>query len=138
MIAVDSGFLFALVDTSDAWHQRSLAHRGSLEEGWITTWPVLAETCHLLGSRLGARFVAPLLDDVAARVIEVWDLPDDCLGELPKLVRRYQDLPMDLADATMLLLAEHLGHGRILSTDERDFKTYRWKQRKPFHNLLAG
>ena len=138
MIAVDSGFLFALVDTSDAWHQRSLAHRGSLEEGWITTWPVLAETCHLLGSRLGARFVAPLLDDVAARVIEVWDLPDDCLAELPKLMRRYQDLPMDLADATMLLLAEHLGHGRILSTDERDFKTYRWKQRKPFHNLLAG
>lgn len=138
MIAVDSGFLFALADTSDAWHQRSLAQRGSLAEGWITTWPVLAETCHLLGTRLGARFVAPLLDDVAARAFAVWDLPDDQLAQLPVLMRRYQGLPMDLADATMVLLAEHLGHGRILSTDERDFKTYRWKQRKPFHNLLAA
>ena len=118
MIAIDSGFLFALADTSDAWHQRSLAQRGSVVEGWVTTWPVLAETCHLLGARLGTRFVTPLLDDVAARAIAVWDLPDDRLPELPKLMRRYQDLPMDLADATMVLLAEHLGHGRILSRSE--------------------
>ena len=43
---------------------------------------------------------------------------------------------MDLADASLILLAEHLGHGRILSTDERDFRTFRWKQRRPFRNLL--
>ena len=36
------------------------------------------------------------------------------------------------------VLAEHLGHGRILTTDQRDFGAYRWKSRKPFHNLLAG
>jgi uncharacterized protein len=45
---------------------------------------------------------------------------------------------MDLADASLVILAEHLGDGRILSTDERDFKTYRWKNRKPFKNLLAN
>ncbi|MEC8434908.1 MAG: hypothetical protein VXZ27_03640 [SAR324 cluster bacterium] len=43
---------------------------------------------------------------------------------------------MDLADASLVLLAEHLGHGRIVSTDERDFQTYRWKQHHPFTNLL--
>ena len=36
------------------------------------------------------------------------------------------------------ILAEHLGHGRILSTDERYFRTYRWKNHKPFENLLIG
>ena len=51
-------------------------------------------------------------------------------------MRRYADLPMDLADASLVLLAEHLGHGRILSTDTRDFGAYRWKSRKPFKNLL--
>jgi len=45
-------------------------------------------------------------------------------------------LPMDLADASLVILAEHLGHGRILSTDQRDFRTYRWKQHRPFENLL--
>jgi predicted nucleic acid-binding protein len=44
---------------------------------------------------------------------------------------------MDLADASLVLLAEALGHGRIATTDERDFKTYRWKNRRPFTNLLA-
>ena len=44
---------------------------------------------------------------------------------------------MDLADASLVLLAEHLGHGRILSTDERDFGVHRWKRTKPFDNLLA-
>jgi len=51
-------------------------------------------------------------------------------------MQKYADLPMDLADASLVILAEKLGHGRILSTDMRDFQTYRWKNRKPFQNLL--
>ena len=49
---------------------------------------------------------------------------------------RYRDLPMDLADASLVILAEDLGEGRILSTDQRDFDGYRWKNRQPFQNLL--
>jgi predicted nucleic acid-binding protein len=51
-------------------------------------------------------------------------------------MEKYADLPMDLADGSLIVLAEHLGHGRILSTDQRDFNAYRWKQNKPFENLL--
>jgi hypothetical protein len=43
---------------------------------------------------------------------------------------------MDLADASLVLLAEELGSGRIVSTDQRDFNAYRWKHREPFENLL--
>ena len=43
---------------------------------------------------------------------------------------------MDLADASLVLLAEEIGHGDIVSTDARDFDTYRWKNHKPFHNLF--
>jgi hypothetical protein len=53
-----------------------------------------------------------------------------------KLMQKYADLPMDLADASLVILAEELGHGRIFSTDQRDFKAYRWKNHKPFQNLL--
>ncbi len=52
-------------------------------------------------------------------------------------LQRYASLPMDLADASLVLLAEQLGRGRILTTDERDFGSYRWKGRKRFHNLLV-
>lgn len=57
---------------------------------------------------------------------------------MPELMRSRADLPMDLADASLVLLAEPLGHGRILSTDTRDFDTYRWKSHAPFANLLVS
>ena len=38
------------------------------------------------------------------------------------LMSQYSDLPMDLADASLVVLAEYLGHGRILSVDQRDFR----------------
>lgn len=52
------------------------------------------------------------------------------------LMEKYQALPMDLADASLILLAESLNSGQILSTDKRDFRTYRWKNHYPFENLL--
>ncbi len=52
------------------------------------------------------------------------------------LMDKYADLPMDLADASLVLLAEHIGEGRILSTDQRGFQAYRFKNQKPFQNVL--
>ena len=138
MIAVDAGFLFGLVDQDDRWHPRCVAFLPTQSEGWIATWPVLAEATYLFVKRLGPVYAAALMEDVAAGGIDVWNPPLATYSQLPVLMRKYGALPMDLADASLVLLAEHLGHGRILSTDERDFRTYRWKQRKPFHNLLAG
>jgi hypothetical protein len=137
VIAVDAGCFIALADARDAWHARALVRLETQREGWITTWPVLAEACHVLGSRLGAEFSAALIDDVADGNLAVWTPPRDQVTRIPALMRRYASLPMDLADASLVLLAEHLGHGRILSTDERDFGAYRWKRHQPFDNLLV-
>ena len=137
MIAVDTGFLYALFDKGDAWHTRAVAAAPTVQEGWITTWPVLTEATHLVGRRLGTHFSEVLMDEVADGGLLAWDIPPDQVSRVPVMMRRYASLPMDLADASLVLLAEHLGHGRILTTDERDFGSYRWKSRKPFHNLLA-
>ena len=138
MIAVDTGYFYALTDRRDAWHARALAATERLAgEPMVTTWPVLTEACHLLAGRLGAEFAAELMADVVDGGIDVWSPPAEALARIPALMRKYAALPMDLADASLLLLAEHLGHGRILTTDERDFGAYRWKNRKPFKNVLA-
>jgi uncharacterized protein len=138
VIAVDSGFLYALADVGDAWHLRAMAQRHTVEEGWITTWPVLAEVCHLYLRRLGTEPATVLMADIGAGLVEVWSPPSPLIGEFAPLLCKYAALPMDLADASLVLLAEHLGHGRILTTDERDFGAYRWKSRKPFKNVLAA
>jgi predicted nucleic acid-binding protein len=139
VIAVDAGFIYALVDPKDAWHARAAAFtHTAADEGWITTWPALTEASHLLAHRLGVAFAAALMDDVAEGAITLWEPPADAVARMAAPMRKYASLPMDLADASLMLLAEHLGHGRILSTDMRDFGAYRWKNRKPFRNLLEA
>jgi uncharacterized protein len=136
LIIIDTGYLLALLDRRDAWHARAYELRHTADEGWITTSPVLTECAHLLQRALGPEFAAALFDDLAAGGLHVWDIPPAGQAQIPKLMRKYAQLPMDLADASLVLLAEHLGHGRVLSTDMRDFGACRWKNRKPFKNLM--
>jgi predicted nucleic acid-binding protein len=137
MILVDAGFLYALLDKDDAWHVRAKAANAAIEEKWITTWPVLTEAVHLITRWLGTDPAVALMQDIAEGDIAVWDIAPESLRTVPALMKHYVDLPMDLADASLVLLAESLGHGRILTTDERDFRAYRWKSRRPFRNMLA-
>jgi uncharacterized protein len=136
VISVDAGFLVALADPGDSWHPQALAMAPTVDEGWISTWPALTEACYLLMRRRGAEAAAALLEDITDGGFMVWALPDDAAPRMANLMRRYAKLPMDLADASLVLLAEHLGHGRILTTDQREFGADRWKSRKPFRNLI--
>jgi len=69
-------------------------------------------------------------------VFKLFDLDSVHFPRIIELMSQYANLPMDFADASLVILAEVLGHGRILSTDSRDFQTYRWKNRYSFENLL--
>jgi len=136
MIIADSSFWIALANSRDTHHLRAKTVYESLNEGLVTTWPVMAETCHLLVKRLGVHAQLNFIKAWINGAFELFDLPPEADQEIFSLMKKYVDLPMDLADASLIILAESLGHGRILSSDRRDFKTYRWKTRKPFENLL--
>jgi len=135
-LIADSGYLLALSNPRDRYHQQSIHVSQALEGDLVTTWPVITEACYLLLKRQGSQAQANLLDKVARQLIFVWTIPDDQVKRLTELTLQYADLPMDLADGSLVILAEALGHGRILSTDQRDFRTYRWKNHQPFENLL--
>ena len=138
MILVDTGFLVALAARRDRKHAAAVAALTAVREPMITTWPVLTETCHLLGSRVGPASSLALLRSVHDGAFQVFALEASHLPRVSELIEKYRDLPMDLADASLVVLAEAVGTGRILSTDERDFRTYRWKNRKPFKNLFPA
>ena len=101
----------------------------------VVTWPVVTETCHLLLSRLGVHAETRFIEQIASNV-EFHELAKAHLGAIQALMEKYGDLPMDLADASLVVAATELGVGRILTTDQRDFNTYRWKNTRPFRNLL--
>jgi len=136
MLIADSGFFYALADRSDRHHDRAVEVLEVIDEPLISTWPVLTEVCHLMNARLGAKVSAQFMRNVGAGFCAVHAIDAAEIGRISALMQHYADLPMDLADASLILLAEHLGHGRILSTDRRDFRTYRFKNHLPFSNVL--
>ena len=137
MVIADTGFWLALANRRDSHHQSAKRALDELrDERLIVTWPVMTETCYLLLDRLGPAAQARFLASHAAGAFEIAAPEIHPPDRVVPLLEKYEDLPMDLADATLVLLAEWLGHGRILSVDGRDFGALRWKNRHPFENLL--
>lgn len=137
MILADSGFWLALANARDEFHE--LAKQASnrwANEGFVSTWPVVTESAYLIGVRVHHNQRLRFIQDLAQGSCEIRELGETALLRLHALMVKYRDLPMDLADASLVVLAEDLSEGRILSTDERDFRSYKWKNRKPFRNLL--
>ena len=137
MIIADTGVWLALANRRDRFHLSAKQALEELQEPLITTWPVMTETCHLLLSRLGPTSQERFIASFRGGAFNVFALEDPHVSRIAALVEKYRDLPMDLADASLVILAESLGDGRILSTDRRDFNAYRWKQHQPFENLLV-
>ncbi|HBC43112.1 MAG: type II toxin-antitoxin system VapC family toxin [Pseudanabaena sp.] len=137
MIIVDTGFWLALIDEGDPYHQKAvMALEKYNNEPLITTWCVITETTYLLLSRLGTQAAINFIESLHQGFFTIFPLENTHTSRIIELMKKYADLPMDLADASLVVLAEHLGHGKIFSVDQRDFNTYRWKERHPFTNLL--
>ena len=120
----------------DPYHDLAVSVASHLPYDPVTTWPVVTETCYLLLQKQGTATVDSFLAGLQVTQIEIFHLQTIHFPVIRQLMKKYQNLPMDLADASLVILAEELGHGRILSTDQRDFQTYRWKNHQPFDNLL--
>ncbi|MCV6638769.1 PIN domain-containing protein [Candidatus Albibeggiatoa sp. nov. NOAA] len=139
MIIADTGFWVSLFNESDKFHHLAIQCYEKVvakDESLITTCAVMTETCHLLMKRAGVSVQQKFITSFHKGAFIVFELKIEQGERLQLLMQKYQDLPMDLADASLVILAEHLGHGRILSTDQRDFGVYRWKQTYPFVNLM--
>ncbi|TYQ30200.1 type II toxin-antitoxin system VapC family toxin [Pseudanabaena sp. UWO310] len=136
MILADTGFFIALGNNGDRYHSRAIQVISTLREPLITTYPVITETSYLLARDAGLSVQFEFLTEVANGMFPVFDFQRQHLSRMVELMRRYANLPMDLADASLVVLAEHLDHGRILTCDRRDFSIYRWNNNNLFENLL--
>lgn len=129
---VDAGPLIALADRSDKHHRRVAAYLRRFNGRLLTTWPVLAETCHFLPERMQISF----LRWADAGGIHVMELQEAALAALADWKERYVDLPMDLADASLIWVAQQTGVLDILTIDLKDFSVYRLPNGKALRPLL--
>lgn len=99
----------------------------------MSTWPVLTEVCHLIPADLAPRF----LSWVSLGGLNLAELDGSALESMATWMRQYGDLPMDLADASLLWVAQKHGIRRIATLDRRDFGVYRLQGGESLENLLT-
>ena len=124
-VLADAGFVVALLSKRDAHHQWTVTQAHDLRPPWSTCEAVLSEAYHLLGER-GAPSLGQLLRRRA--VVVAFELSQN-VAPITKLIEKYSDVPMSLADACLVRMTETLADPIILTTDE-DFRVYRRHSRQ--------
>jgi uncharacterized protein len=121
-VLVDAGPLVALVDRDDSHHETCRRFFGGTADPFVTVWPAFAEAMYLLRAPEAQRSLWELAE---VSPIEFAPLGPDDMPAMRDLMRKYRDLPMDLADAALVRVAEREGLRRIFTLDRRDFSIYR-------------
>ena len=132
---LDTGPLVAYLDRRDTDHRQVAACLDGFSGELFTTSAVITETMHfMLGSPRGP---AALADFANAGGLTVFDLTQPAALSLAvDMMRKYSNLPMAFADATLTLLAEQLDLEEILTLDRRGFTVYRTRNGRAFHLVL--
>ena len=131
MILVDAGPLIALIDEKDDDHRICSDALPGLKRPMVTTWPTFSEAMYTLGKRAGWSAQAPLGRWVDKKEPKLNPVNDPLVARARALMEQYADRPMDLADATLVALAEAMGEERMFTLDS-DFRFYRLHGRGTF------
>jgi hypothetical protein len=123
MILVDAGPLIALIHEDDNEHEHCREAFAPMDEPLGTVWPVVAEAMYLLSFSWRAQVA--LWEMLETGAVEILPIGFDDVSRMKELMRKYRDLPMDLADAALVRVAERERLRRIFTLDRRDFQIYK-------------
>jgi predicted nucleic acid-binding protein len=126
-VVVDTGPIVALLDADDRQHAWVKAQFARLRPPLITCEAVLTESCFLIAREGGD--ASAVIELVERRVLSVAQLFDADAASIARLMRRYENVPMSLADACLVRLIERTSQATLFTLDS-DFEIYRQKGRR--------
>ena len=132
-VLLDTGTIVALLDPTDSFHTRCSDAMGDVGAPLVTCETVVAESCYLLRRVEGAP--EAILHSVATREFLIPLGLVDAALPVRRIMAKYRDRNIDLADAFLIHLADEFSTGDILTVD-RDFRIYRWGRSNPFRLLI--
>jgi predicted nucleic acid-binding protein len=132
-VLLDTGVIVALLDRTERHHAQAIEAVSSLEADLVTCEAVVAEACYLMRRLAGAP--EAVLENVERGVFQIPMRLSSEANAIRALVKRYRSVPMDLAEACLVRIAELVGSGRILTLDS-DFDVYRWRRTRKFERLI--
>ena len=131
-VLLDTGAIVALLDRSEAAHERCVETLREIPGPLVTCEPAIAKSCYLLRNLPGAS--EAVIANVTAGVFQI---PFQLSGQsesVRRIFKKHRDRAIDLADACLIRLAEEFATEDILTLD-KNFTVYRWGRNKAFHIL---
>jgi predicted nucleic acid-binding protein len=132
MILTDAGPLVAILDRGESHHRVCVDCLAELTGPLLTTWPAFTEAMYLLGEAGGWKAQVGLWSLEASGDVEIAEQFLEDRRRMHVLMEKYRDRPMDLADASLVALAETRGLRDLFTLDHADFRIYRLQRRQNF------
>ncbi|GHU85166.1 pilus biogenesis protein [Spirochaetia bacterium] len=134
-ILIDAGPLIALFDRDDKYHEKIKAFIKGKNWRFVTTVAVLTEVSYMLNFNVNVQI--DFFDWVMLKGVILHEIGADDMIRVVTLTRTYCNVPMDFADATLVIAAEKTGIKSIISIDS-DFDIYRLPGKSMIENIFRG
>lgn len=135
VVLVDAGPLVALIDANDAQHDACVEALRSIRDPLCTVWPAFTEAMYLLRDSWQAQ--RALWSRLETDALSLAPLDESDAPRMRELMEKHRDVPMDLAAAALVHVAERDDVTRIFTLDRRHFSIYRPGRRRRFA-ILPG
>jgi predicted nucleic acid-binding protein len=132
-ILIDAGPLIALFDSSDKFHHTVRAFLKERPYRFVSTIAVFTEVSHMLDFNTNVQ--CDFYNWVMYKGVIISDINQNDMYRVVELTGKYADIPMDFADATLVITAEKTGIREIISLD-RDFDIYRLPGKEQIKNIF--
>lgn len=136
MILLDTSGLLAALDASQRLHRAAVASLAAARPPRLLSPFVLAELDYLITSRVGVAAAASLLEEVERDTYLLEPMTGADVARAHAVIKRFGDLGIGLADASIVVLAERHRVRDLLTLDERHFRVLTTGG-KPFRLLPA-
>lgn len=130
---IDTGALVAILSSADAHHEECVEALRNLPGPLFSCWPVITEAAWLL--RAHSRALQQLLRSIHGGLVEILPLTSLEAKGIADIMRKYQSIRPQLADAALVYLADRDEIDTIFTLDRRDFSVYRSARKRAFHIL---
>lgn len=132
-VLVDAGPLVAILNRRDRHHRTCADVMKRVRRPLLSTWMPVTEAMYLLDFSVAAQ--GALLEMIERGALEILELVREDLPAMQRLMRKYEDQPMDFADASLVQVANRLGLREVFTLDRRDFGVYRLGKGRSFRIL---
>ena len=132
---IDSGSLIALFDRGDKYHHKCLDFIKGYKGELITSWSVITQVSHMLDFNLQVQI--DFLKWIELGGITIYEISASDIVKIRVMMEKYIDVPMDLADASLMYIANKENIKDIISIDS-DFDIYRTLKKQNLNNLLRS